>query len=148
MTPTPGSINHLILERFDQNEHRTFGRLIGFESPGCPFDQGSDLGFTLEEPWRDNKHDISCIPAGKYPIRRYWSSKRGLCIAVDDVPGRDLIRIHRGNTLVDTEGCILVGKTISDYTGAGRIQYSRLALNAILSAFSGEGTLEVVDVEK
>ncbi|TXH12582.1 MAG: hypothetical protein E6R03_12600 [Hyphomicrobiaceae bacterium] len=144
MTPTPGSINYLLLERFDQNDSRTFGRLKGFETPGCPLDQGVDLGFTLEEPWRDNKHDISCIPLGKYPIRRHWSSKLGLCIAVDDVPGRDLIRMHKGNTLANTTGCILVGKTISDYRGAGYLSYSRIALNAILAAFSGDGWLEVV----
>lgn len=51
-----------------------------------------------------------CIPVGSYRIRVDWSNKfkRNLPILLN-VPGRDGIRIHQGNTAIDTTGCILVG---------------------------------------
>ena len=68
---------------------------------------------TLENPWQDNQRNISCIPEGQYPVRlrlaRESASRDYLHLLVQDVPNRDWILFHRGNTAKDTSGCILVG---------------------------------------
>ena len=68
---------------------------------------------TLENPWLDNQRNISCIPEGEYKVRlrlaRESASRDYLHLLVQDVPNRDWILFHRGNTAKDTRGCILVG---------------------------------------
>ncbi|MDR2645283.1 MAG: DUF5675 family protein, partial [Endomicrobium sp.] len=56
------------------------------------------------------------IPAGTYKIALIWSNKfhRELPELLN-VPSRMAIRIHRGNSVKDTQGCILVG--INDKAG-------------------------------
>lgn len=88
--------------------HGTFGVLI---APGfrCR---------TLEPPWRDNRPNISCIPAGEYECAWHYSRKFGWCYIINKVPGRSHILIHPGNLGGDrskglrthTYGCILPGK--------------------------------------
>ena len=44
-----------------------------------------------------------------------------------DVPNFEGIRIHAGNTNHDTEGCILVGETMStDFVGGSRKAFDKL----------------------
>lgn len=64
---------------------------------------------TLEDAWRNNETNISCIPEGRYKIYRVNSPRFGKTFTVNDVPQRDLIRFHWGNYDADTNGCILVG---------------------------------------
>jgi hypothetical protein len=71
---------------------------------------GTHYCATLELPWKDNAHGTSCIPEGSYRVVVDWSmSKQKYLPHVLEVPGRDGIRIHTGNTAADTQGCILVG---------------------------------------
>lgn len=69
---------------------------------------------TVEEPWRENRSKISCIPPGRYSFTK---SKATNNPALGDVlrlggpvPYRDGVLIHIGSTYEDTEGCILPGK--------------------------------------
>lgn len=51
-----------------------------------------------------------CIPRGTYPIEWEWSEKfQDKLWELKNVPGRSEIKVHAGNTVGDTEGCILVG---------------------------------------
>lgn len=73
---------------------------------------GKLLCYTLEEPWRNNQRGISCIPTGRYfctPWRTDTPDHSKAGWRLHDVPDRKDILIHVGNTLKDTEGCILVG---------------------------------------
>lgn len=65
---------------------------------------------TMEEDERGNARGISCIPAGTYKMRRYFSPKHGYDVfLLKDVPGRQMIEIHIANTEEDVEGCIGLG---------------------------------------
>ena len=69
---------------------------------------------TLELPWKDNQRGVSCIPIGEYKVRfrypRESATREYLHLLVKDVPNRDYILFHRGNSAKDTRGCILVGQ--------------------------------------
>ena len=77
------------------------------------FLNGERICDTLENSWQDNQRNISCIPEGEYPVRlrlaRESASRDYLHLLVQEVPNRDFILFHRGNTAKDTSGCILVG---------------------------------------
>ena len=68
---------------------------------------------TLEEPWRDNQSRISCIPPGNYICKKHNGTHFKDVWEITGVPGRQAILIHSGNTLDDTEGCVLVGLNIT-----------------------------------
>ena len=74
---------------------------------------GEWLCDTLELPYRDNQRSISCIPAGQYKVRlrlpRESATRDYIHLLVKDVPDRDYILFHIGNSAKDTRGCVLVG---------------------------------------
>ena len=77
------------------------------------FLNGERMCDTLENPWKDNQRNISCIPEGNYKVRlrlpRESASRDYIHLLVEDVENRSYILFHRGNTAKDTSGCILVG---------------------------------------
>ena len=77
------------------------------------FLNGERICDTLENPWQDNQRNISCIPEGVYDVRLRLPRESGtrdyIHLLVKEVPDRDWILFHRGNTTKDTSGCILVG---------------------------------------
>lgn len=103
----------LTLKRINLTNAYTEGELFIDDSYFCN---------TLEDPNRDyNKngkfdngeykiYNNTCIPFGTYKVQVTYSPrfKRNLPILLD-VPEFTGIRIHRGNTVKDTSGCILVG---------------------------------------
>jgi hypothetical protein len=68
---------------------------------------------TLENPYINNERNISCIPEGQYSVRlrtaRESATRDYLHLLVQDVPNRDYILFHIGNSAKDTRGCILLG---------------------------------------
>ena len=97
------SINLLII-RDTFSEESTVGEL---------FLNGERMCDTLELPYINNERNISCIPEGEYKVRlrlaRESATRDYLHLLVKDVPNRDYILFHRGNSAKDTSGCILVG---------------------------------------
>jgi hypothetical protein len=95
---------NLLLIRDTFSKESTIGEL---------FLNGERMCDTLENPWVDNQRNISCIPEGVYPVRlrlpRESATRDYIHLLVQDVPNRDWILFHRGNTAKDTSGCILVG---------------------------------------
>ena len=105
----------LILERRFLKDDYTIGRL---------FVDGEYLCDTLEDKVRDHNKDgdlldegetkvygQTAIPYGRYAVVVNYSPKfrRQLPVLLS-VPHFTGIRIHRGNSPKDTEGCILVGE--------------------------------------
>lgn len=95
-------------------------------TPGVLFFGDYFHSVTLELPWRDNKTNISCIPAGSYPLRLKDSAKFGQSVEVFNVPDRSEILFHAGNSDKDTHGCILLGTSYQP--GSKMIQQSRDAV--------------------
>ena len=89
---------------------------------------------TLEPTWRDYAHGgrkikgCSAIPEGRYAVVISYSPrfKQWLPILLG-VPNFSGIRIHAGNTVKDTEGCILVGENRE----VGKVLDSRKWVNAL-----------------
>lgn len=75
--------------------------------------------YTLELPWKNNERRISCIPEGRYKVRKRWSQRFRNHFHILDVPNRDHILIHHGNFVRDVLGCILVGERRLDIDGDG-----------------------------
>ena len=115
---------------------------------------GTFICFTLEEPWRDANKDglgdkgVSRIPAGTFrTFRRYSETRKREVFEVSHVPGRAAILIHAGNTVADTEGCILVGQAEGDLVGVPAVLKSKPAFEAFMTAHpEAEFQLTVVDV--
>lgn len=80
---------------------------------------------TLEPPWKNNQHNISCIPPGDYFLIPRNSEKFGDHLEVYGVPGRELILVHCGCWPKNTEGCILVGQNFVDFDGDGEKEINR-----------------------
>lgn len=103
----------------------------GASTPGLLIVDGRFHCFTLEDLERETKvHGQTAIPRGTYPLTVEMSPrfKRRLPTVLN-VPGFSGIRIHAGNTPLDTEGCILVGQS----RAAGWLHQSRPALEALIT---------------
>jgi hypothetical protein len=94
----------LTLKRFESCKSGVFGVLT--------LPTGQEY-YTLEEEQLGNKPRVSCIPAGTYTCQRSHFNKGGYeCFEVLNVPGRSQIKIHKGNTEEDIEGCIVLGVAV------------------------------------
>ncbi len=62
---------------------------------------------TIELPWKMNETKVSCIPEGKYFIRKRYSRKFKWHLEVIDVKDRNFIIFHTANNaLKELNGCI------------------------------------------
>lgn len=119
------------LLRDPSTEHGTLGRLLCGGGPGG----GGPSLHVMEPPWRDNRPNRSCIPAGLYEVWPHRSPRYGACYLVRDVPGRSHILIHAGNVGGDVErglhththGCLLPGLTRGRLRVRGRMQRAVLS---------------------
>ncbi|MCL2182072.1 MAG: DUF5675 family protein [Chitinispirillia bacterium] len=102
---------------------------------------------TLEEPWKDNQRSVSCIPAGRYICKLQTRPSNGKqAYYVQDVPGRTGILIHRGNTIDDIEGCILLGTGHGIIKNKWAVINSMVTVETFVSHMRGEDfELEIVD---
>lgn len=95
---------------------------------------------SLELPWRENKQNISCIPAGEYEVITRLSPRFGRVYWVQDVPNRSYILIHSGNYAGDkykgykthVEGCIILGKKSGYLGNQVAVLNSRVALRQFM----------------
>ena len=80
---------------------------------------------TIELPWLQNQRNVSCIPEGRYELRKRFIKKFGLHLLVVDVPDRNWILIHPANDAkTQLKGCIA---PVTQLTGPGKGNESRLA---------------------
>lgn len=107
---------------------------------------------TLELPYLDNHPQTSCIPVGTYPVikSKGWGKIPYEHFAVQNVPNRAGICIHIGNYAsgkrVDSEGCILVGKSFADINADGHLDVigSGITLGKLLTILPASFELEII----
>lgn len=94
-----------VLVRRNYEERQTLGTLLLLDESKLVFSCR-----TLELAWLNNQQNISCIPAGRYPLvwehspafnRSLWELKQ--------VPNRAEIKFHVANYHRELNGCIGVG---------------------------------------
>jgi len=75
---------------------------------------GKFICYTIELPWKNNEKRVSCIPEGKYFIRKRYSQKFKWHLEVVDVENRSLILFHpANNAFKELNGCIAPVTTLS-----------------------------------
>ena len=123
----------LTLTRIAKRADYTIGRLED--------ENGVKICDTLEPKYRDYKGGElkvprkSAVPEGTYPVVITKSKKFGKYLPLlVGVPGFEGIRIHSGNTVNDTEGCILVGQNLIK----GKVLLSRLTLEKVMRLIENE----------
>jgi hypothetical protein len=91
----------------------------------------------LELPFKNNQHNISCIPEGVYKCKYTRSNRLSALKGTDfytyeilDVPNRDGIRIHSANYASQLLGCVALGKDFRDLNNDGNVDLtdSRMAV--------------------
>lgn len=125
------------LERLDEGNAGTFG-CITF---------GDNVLFTGELPDRDNRPNVSRIPAGLYLCKWTWSPHFGrMMYLITDVQGRSGIRIHSANFMGDKSagmrsqlyGCVALGMKIGTLAGQRAILVSKTAVRHFETYMNGE----------
>ena len=113
-------------------------------APAFPIsDLGTKLCNAIELAYRNNISDISAIPVGDYPGSVLTDGPLGWRIKLNGTGDRKNIRIHVGNSPVDTEGCILPGT--GDSTDARCfIGGSAAALQKIKAAYGPSNSRPVI----
>ena len=103
------------LVRLEESAQGTFGILRINKQVFC---------CTLEPADRENKRSVSSIPAQQYMCNPYESPTHGWTFQICNVPDREYILFHAGNTAEHTEGCILLGEHF------GKLKRERAVLNS------------------
>lgn len=126
----------LRLQRTKEIDNTVFGELFVNDKFFC---------YTLEDKIRDIKikHE-TCISPGVYKIILSYSQRfKTILPLLLDVPNFIGIRIHAGNTIKDTSGCILVGSAIKGTT----LLHSKTTTQKLISVLTTALKKESVEIE-
>lgn len=113
----------ITVKRFEFGTNYTVGDLYIDDKREC---------YTLEDVVRAPGIKVkanTAIPTGTYKIVMDFSPKyQRMMLHILDVPMFQGIRIHAGNTDLDTEGCLLVGETWpgGNFIGSSKKAYDKL----------------------
>ena len=107
---------------------------------------GKMICYTIELPWKNNETKVSCIPDGKYFIKKRYSRKFHWHLEVIDVKNRKFILFHpANNALKELNGCIA---PVTKISGPGLGLQSRLAFaklkNLVYSALDSTETVLLI----
>ena len=93
------------------------------------FFNGTRVCSSIELPWKNNHRQVSCIPEGRYELKKRHTAKHGWHLILANVPDRQLILIHAANDAKkELQGCIA---PVSILTAEGKGSQSRNALAKI-----------------
>ena len=105
----------LLVVRYHKKPTYTIGKLFINGEYFCDTLEDTDRGLTNTMPTSHiqaaKRKCTTAIPTGRYMVELTVSPRFGRILPIlIGVKGFEGIRIHRGNTHEDTEGCILVGE--------------------------------------
>lgn len=127
----------LLLKRIALKDTYTIGKL---------YIDGVYFCDTLEDAVRDVKikHETA-IPKGIYKITLVSSPRfKRILPRLHDVPGFTGILIHRGNTIDDTSGCILVGENKKKGMVLNSTKYEVELVKKMTESNSKNITIEII----
>jgi hypothetical protein len=91
--------------------------------------EGKFICNTIELPWKQNETRVSCIPEGKYFIRKRYSAKFKWHMELVGIKNRSLILFHpANNALRELNGCIA---PVTKLSGPGLGLMSRKAFSKL-----------------
>lgn len=124
----------LTLKRVALKDTYTIGRL---------FVDGQYFCDTLEDKVRPDGVKVygeTAIPAGTYKVVITYSNRfKRMLPLLQNVPMFEGIRIHPGNTAVDTHGCLLVGIN----TEKGKITQSKITFEKLFKLLEKADTIQI-----
>lgn len=131
----------LTLQRKTATPHSTIGEI---------YINGAFSCFTLEDRLRApgvKIHGQTCIPAGTYQVAITMSNRfKTVMPLLVGVPNFSGVRIHVGNSAVNTEGCLLVGRTAGkDWVGESRMAYVHLFNQLAVAARTEKIEIEILN---
>lgn len=124
----------LVLKRIAKKNNYTIGKLYIDNQYFCDTLEDKDRGLSdnmSEAIIKTTKvYGQTAIPTGTYKVTITYSNrfKKDMPL-INNVKGFDGIRIHTGNTHLDTEGCILVGQN----KVVGRVLNSKETYNRLFT---------------
>jgi hypothetical protein len=134
----------VLLIRTYHTDFVTIGQLF-FRNKDKKIDQVA----TLELPWKENQPNISCIPVGRYKVKKTYSPhfKKNRW-EVQDVNGRSGIRIHIANYVSELKGCIAPGLVAKDinFDGIIDVKDSKDAYNKLEANLPDEFYITIVEL--
>ena len=104
--------------------------------------------WTLEPPDRLNERNRSSIPAQQYICKPFDSQRHGKTFQIEDVPGRDYVLFHAGNTVSHTEGCVILGQTIGKLRGDRAVLNSGVTFARFMTTMEKEQLFHLTVVER
>lgn len=139
---------NLVLVRYSYAPYGTYG---------CMF-AGTQQLWTVEQPWRLNQRQRSCIPEGKYQVIRHNSAKypnsfalvnHALDVYYQPGPGvpeaaRKAILIHPANVPEDLAGCIAPGTELGFTRNRLAVLNSKVAMNHVRQFLAQSQTNSIV----
>jgi hypothetical protein len=140
--------NTLVLVRFAYAPFGTYGNLF----------LGGTRLYTVEQPWRLNERQRSCVPEGDYQLIKHNSSKYPNTFALINpalnvyyqpgpgVPesGRKAILIHPGNVPEDLMGCISPGMSVGYLRDRWAVLNSRGAMDLLRSYIAANNVKRLI----
>ena len=108
--------------------------------------EGKFICNTIELPWKNNETKVSCIPEGKYFIKKRYSKKFEWHLDIINVKNRNLILFHpANNALQELNGCIA---PVTKLSGPGLGLMSRKAFaklkELVYKALSNNESIELI----
>ncbi|HAH54028.1 MAG TPA: hypothetical protein DCM02_01750 [Flavobacterium sp.] len=108
--------------------------------------EGKLICKTIELPWKNNETKVSCIPEGKYFIRKRYSKKFKWHLEIVNVKNRSLILFHPANNARgQLNGCIA---PVTKLSGPGLGLMSRKAFaklkNLVYKALDQKVSVELI----
>ena len=108
--------------------------------------EGKFICNTIELPWKKNETKVSCIPEGKYFIKKRYSKKFQWHLEIISVKNRSLILFHpANNALRELNGCIA---PVTKLSGPGLGLMSRKSFaklkSLVYKAFDRKESVELI----
>lgn len=132
---------NILVDRFYKGSKYTVGKLYIDNKYICDTMEDKDRGLTQDMPLTEIKkkkvYSQTAIPTGTYKVvvNNSPKFKRNLPRLLN-VPGYEGILIHRGNTHVDSAGCILVGENKLVGKVINSTKYEKLITERLITAQS------------